>query len=112
MAHLLGDSSYKFGFGDTSVSGIAQLLEGSADRSYAVQQDILDGSGNIVAILIGAEETKASASGYASGSATALGNSLDFFGTSGAIVTKSGQSSSNEDLQKANIEVYAITLAS
>lgn len=109
MAKLIGDSTYKFGFGTTSVSGISQLTDGSAERTYAVQQEILNGSGNITAILIGSEEGKASATGYVSGTSTpTLGNSQSILGISGNI-TKTLLASSNEDLTKVTVEIYGLT---
>lgn len=108
MAHPLGDGSFKFGFGGTSVGIISEPLTGTADSSYTVQNEILDGSGNVAAILYGGAEYKASVTGYGT-SMGSLGSATGFFGLSGSIATtKVSAESSNEDLTKYTVEIYGI----
>ena len=92
-----GDAS-KFHFG----TGNAAIVSGSVDKSYTVNIDIVDGTGELTDIAYGGEEHKISVTKYGD-TVDTLGESITFGGTSG-YVTKSTVLKSNEDVSTVQSE--------
>jgi len=92
----IGGPDFVFGTGNVDI------VSGSVEKSYTVNLDIVDGTGQLTDIAYGGEEHKVSVTKYGS-EVDPLGESIEFAGTTG-YVTKCTVLRSNEDVSKVQSE--------